>query len=82
MPDNPNRPEEPSLQGLEGPARELKASPEMQQRLDQFRAMKEARQDASEIVDHRKGKAMNDADQAAGRQRGETAAALRKQQEG
>lgn len=61
---------------------ERKPSPEMQQRLDQFRAMKEARQDAGTMVDHRQGKALNDADQAAGRQRGETAAALRKQAEG
>lgn len=82
MPDNPNRPEKPEPQGLQGPAREMKPSPEMQERLDQFRAMKEAKQDAGALVDHRPGKALNDADQAAGRQRGETAAALRKQAEG
>ncbi|MEU4241711.1 hypothetical protein [Actinoplanes sp. NPDC026619] len=82
MSDNPNRPEKPAPQGLEGPARELKPSPEMQQRLAEFRAQKEARQDSGSIVDHRPGKALNDADQAAGRQRGETAAAQRNRTDG
>ena len=82
MSDNPNRPEKPPPRGLEGPSLERRPSPEMQQRLDEFRAQKEAKQNSGEMVDHRKDKALNDADQAAGRQRGETAAAQRNRTDG
>jgi len=82
MSDNPNRPEKPSPRGLEGPSLEIRPSPEMQKHLDEFRAQKEAKQDSGEIVDHRRDKALNDADEAAGRQRGETAAAQRNRADG
>ncbi|MEU4241970.1 hypothetical protein [Actinoplanes sp. NPDC026619] len=57
MADTPNRTDTPPP--LPNPPESVKPSPEMQQKLDTFRAQKEAKQDAGQLVDHREKKAEN-----------------------
>ncbi|WP_433299169.1 hypothetical protein ACQP2F_45470 [Actinoplanes sp. CA-030573] len=66
MADTPTRTDTPPPPPPK-PPESLKPSPEMQQRLDTFRAQKEARQDAGQAVDHRAAKAENSAAREASR---------------
>ncbi|MEU4243291.1 hypothetical protein [Actinoplanes sp. NPDC026619] len=68
MADNPPGGDAPKPPPPRPPEQSLKPSPEFQQKLDTFRAQKEAKQDTGQIADHREAKAENQAAREVGNQ--------------